>query len=223
MDTVIILGAGHFGIRAAKLLTRAHGPPVWIVDKDQDSLLKTEGLPLKTILSDGISFLSNYFHWLSPANTIVPAIPVHVAFEWLKVQLQPDFLTRLIQVPGKLKSFLPHTWLGADGSLLTSYADFRCPDDCPEPANYCAKTKKARPAPLYRLLGQQDIPGYELHVIRSRQLSPGVGGYRVEDLSQLLFRVKKHGVGRWIVATACRCHGIMTCLEIAKRRTAGEA
>jgi len=53
-----------------------------------------------------------------------------------------------------------------------------------------------------------------VHVIRSRQLAPGLGGYRVRDLKELLGKVSEAGKGKWLVATACNCHGIVTAMQV---------
>ncbi|MBN2126224.1 MAG: hypothetical protein JW821_18130 [Deltaproteobacteria bacterium] len=117
-------------------------------------------------------------------------------------------------MPETIRPHLPHTWKGGEGSLLVSYADFLCPDDCPEPADFCTVTGLKRDVPLYRRLENLEVPEYHIHVVRSRQLAPGLGGYRVEDLARLLARVKDGGKRKWLVGTACRCHGTLSAMEI---------
>ena len=102
---------------------------------------------------------------------------------------------------------------------MVSYADFRCPDDCPEPSDHCTVTGKKRGKPLYKLLGDIALPGFRVHVIRSRQLAPGIGGYSIGDLEGLRERVEGGGNSKWLVGTACKCHGIISAVEVAKTRT----
>ncbi len=213
-EAVLIIGAGHFGKRAARILNQKSDTPILIVDKDEQSLIEIEDPSIEKILCDGINFLVQNFPFLSPSNTIIPAVPIHLAFAWLKTYLYNDFRVKQIEVPGELKPFLPHTWPGSEGSLLISYADFRCPDDCPEPALYCIITGESREIPLYKLLGHTEQLNYRIHIIRSRQLAPGLGGYKANDLKMLLTRIEKEGAGRWLVGTACRCHGTITAMEI---------
>jgi 6-phosphogluconate dehydrogenase (decarboxylating) len=73
-----------------------------------------------------------------------------------------------------------------------------------------------RGTPLYRLLTETEPRGFRVHVIRSRQLAPGLGAYRVRDLKELLGKVSEAGKGKWLVATACKCHGIVTALQVAR-------
>lgn len=215
-DAIFIIGAGHFGKRAVSILNQKSDSPISVLDKDENRLLELKGLTVKKILSDGIDFLVENFHILSSSNIIIPAIPVHLASEWLKKYLDNDFGVNQIQVPEGIKTSLPHTWPGIEGSLLVSYADFQCPDDCPEPADYCTITKEKRKTPLYDLLGQLKLPEFKVHIIRSRQLAPGLGGFRVDDLKKLVVRVRDEGIGRWLMGTACKCHGTVTALEITE-------
>jgi hypothetical protein len=93
-----------------------------------------------------------------------------------------------------------------------SYADFICPDDCPEP-DVCTITGKRREKPLYELLRSLDV-GFRVHIIRSHQLAPGLGGYTVADLKRAAETLAGHRNGKWLVGTACKCHGILTAFEI---------
>ena len=216
-DAIFIIGAGHFGKRAVSILTQKSDSPISVLDRDEHRLLEIKEPKLKKIHGDGINFLVENFHLLSPSNIIIPAIPVHVASEWLKKHLDGSLELMQIQVPEEIKTFLPHTWLGSEGSLLVSYADFQCPDDCPEPADYCTVTRKKRETPLYDLLSQLKPPKFRVHIITSRQLAPGLGGFRVDDLKRLAERVRKEGVEKWLVGTACKCHGTVTALEIHQK------
>ena len=211
-DAILIIGAGHFGGRAARLLSNESKAPLFIVDVDQKSLSQLEGLPLKRIAYDGILFLVKYYHALNPSNTIVPAVPLHLAYEWVKGYLESSHVINMIQVPDDIKPLLHHTWEGSEGSLLVSYADFECPDDCPEP-EYCTVTGERRDNPLHDLLGHVRLPGFKTHVIRSHQLAPGLGGYKLRDLTGLAERLSEAETGKWLLGTSCRCHGIVTAVE----------
>lgn len=212
---IIIIGAGHFGQRAAALLNSAPGTSLWIVDRDAKKLKTMGNIGAKRIAEDGVRFLAKHFSHLAPSTFIIPAVPVHLAFEWLRTYKNQQGAIEQIPVPKGFALRLPHTCDGTEGSLLASYADFRCPEDCPEPADRCTVTGKKRGTPLYRLLAEVEIRGFGVHVIRSRQLAPGVGGYRVTDLKELLGKVSEGRKRKWLVATACKCHGVVTGLQLA--------
>ena len=212
-DAIFIIGAGHFGNRAARILSQESNAPLFVVDVDENILSQVKGLPAKTIVYDGILFLVENYPVLNPLNTIVPAVPVHLAFEWLKCHLDRKFVIKKISVPGEIKPLLPHTWLGSEESLLVSYADFVCPDDCPEP-EFCTVTGERRELPLHDLLSHLDLLDFHVHIIRSHQLAPGLGGYKVGDLKTAAEKIIRDEAGKWLLGTACKCHGILTALEI---------
>jgi len=212
-DTVFIIGAGHFGARAARIVCQQSNSPVFVVDPDEIGLANLKDLRVKKILGDGIQFLIKNFHYLKQVNTIVPALPIHLAYEWLKGFLPGDMKIKKLHVP-ETNPPLPHAWPASDGSTLVSYADFLCPDDCPEPV-HCTITGEKREQPLYALLRNLHLPPFNLHIIRSHQLAPGLGGYKVEDLEETAKIVLGNKPGRWILGTACKCHGILTAFEIS--------
>ena len=213
---IIVIGAGQFGQRAAAILKSAPHSSLWIVDRDVTKLKKIGKIGAKRIAEDGVHFLAKHFSHLAPSTFIIPAVPVHLAFEWLRTYINEKGTVMQLPVPKSFALRLPHVSDGSEGSLLVSYADFRCPEDCPEPANRCTVTGKRRETPLYRLLAEGEPRGFRVHVIRSRQLAPGVGGYRVRDLKELLGKVSEGKKGKWLVATACKCHGIVTALQVAR-------
>jgi len=212
-DLVLIIGAGHFGKRAACILRDKSDSPILIIDKEKKSLEKIETLPTEKVVSDGVRFLAKNIDKLNPSSFIIPAIPLHLAAEWLKAYLEArGWKITLNEPPEEILSHLPHVWEGIGGTLLISYADFLCPDDCPEPLDHCPTTGETRPEPLHDLLSHLDVPKHQIYIVRSRQLAPGLGGYRAEDLRDLLKKVKQKE-GKWLVGTACKCHGALTALE----------
>ena len=211
-DTVFIIGAGHFGARAARIICRQSESPVVVVDPDEKSLSNLKDLRARKILGDGIQFLIRNFQYLKHVNTIVPALPVHLAYEWLTLFPEEGIRMRKIAVP-QIKPRVPHSWPASDGSTLVSYADFLCPDDCPEPSS-CTVTGERREQPLYALLSGLNLPPFNIHIIRSRQLAPGLGGYKVEDLKNAAEKVLENKNRMWILGTACKCHGILTAFEM---------
>jgi len=74
-------------------------------------------------------------------------------------------------------------------------------------------TGKPRKRNMFELLGEIHFPPWESLVIRSHQLGPGIGGYRVRELYELADRIEK-ARGPILLGTACRCHGIVTGLQL---------
>ncbi|MFC1825680.1 NAD-binding protein [Thermodesulfobacteriota bacterium] len=214
-NAVLIIGAGCFGKRAARILVNESDIPILIVDRDEKRLEGIEVHRAERILGEGIDFLVKNIPLLRSSVTIIPAIPHHVAFEWLKGSISKGYNIRQIAVPKEIESLFTHAWPGSDGSLLVSYADFICPEDCPEPPAYCTVTGQEREIPMFEKLRTLETTDFRRHILRSRQLAPGLGGYVVGELTELLNNLEKQETGKWLVGTACRCHGIVTAMELS--------
>jgi len=203
----LIIGCGHFGSRAAKkLFQKDPNSKIIVVDKSRKALQKVSRLPIQTVVCDGIFYLSQFLSEGRKVDYIIPALPHHLAFEFILSQLKP--------LGGKRRkipplSGLPNPMIGKTGDLYTSFANFLCSEDCPEPAQYCTITKKKRPKPLYKILNELE-GAFESRVIRSQQLGPGIGGFRPNVLLGLLedIKGKKDQVSLILISTASRCHGV---------------
>jgi len=182
-----------------------------LIDAQKEQLEKGRG-PNRTLhLGDGVAYMLEHLEPDQGPDWIIPALPVHLAAEWALGLLGPNKLRR-IPFSSDIDPLLPNPFRGANGNIYVSHADFRCPDDCPEPANLCTVTQKPRQRNMFDLLGEIRLPHIEALVIRSHQLGPGVGGYRPSALFELLSRVE-NARGRLFIGTACRCHGVLTSFE----------
>jgi hypothetical protein len=216
MESFWILGAGHFGSLAAKrILQRKRRCNLLVVDHHEDALDDLRDEPLKIIKQDAVDFLLS--HTGAGNEWIIPAIPEHVAFSWLCQQLTREGTVKPLVAPSVLDQQIPNSTRGKGGVLYTSFATFRCPDDCDEPDDKCTVTGEVREAHLSDVVQTIEVEGYQTFVVRSHQLAPGVGGYRLSVLWRLLeeARSAKKDI---LVATACRCHGVMNALRFNRRR-----
>jgi hypothetical protein len=211
--TYLIIGCGRFGSRAAEILFQKDSQSkIIVVDKSKKALQKISRLPVETAVRDGVSHLEQFFSKAHKIDYIIPAVPFHLAFEFILSQLK-SFGAKRSKVP--VLTGLPNPMIGKIGDLYTSLADFLCSEDCPEPAQYCTITKKRRSKPLYQILNNLEGP-FEPKVVRSLQLAPGVGGFRPKALLDLLEDIeKKKNSGKSIlVSTASRCHGVTSSLSL---------
>ncbi len=217
--TFLIIGAGRFGSRAVNvLLKNDSNAPITLVDSNPDRLRPWEGR-IDTILADGIDFLLRRLkNTEAPAmpEWIVPAIPVHIAYEWIRhtLGIRLDLLS--VPVPETLDSFLPNPIRGSKGELYVSHAATLCPEDCPAPSDWCTSTGKPRGIDVFKMLQQVTLAGHRSVVVRSLQLAPGVGGYQ----ARALFDARREiglDKGRVLISTACRCHGVVHALRITEK------
>jgi hypothetical protein len=163
---------------------------------------------------DGVAFLLKH-HLVDTEGAspwIVPALPRHLAYEWMAARLKEGGLLTAVAVPETVVSQLPNPFKGAEGQVYMSNADFICPEDCSEPKTNCTVTGQPRPYRLYEYLAGIQLEGYRSLVVRSFQLAPGVGGYRGKQLTDLLKTVRSHP-GKYLLSTASKCHGVMHAFE----------
>jgi len=216
MESFWILGAGHFGSLAAKrILQGERDCNLVLVDWHAKQLDKLKDKPLKVRKQEAIEFLSTCHG--KGHEWIVPAIPEHVAFSWLCRQLRKDGTVTPLAVPSFFDEQIPNPVRTEEGVLYTSFATFRCPDDCEEPAEMCSVTREGRKANLFELISKIEVPGYQTLVVRSHQLAPGVGGYQLSTLWRLL-EAARSSDKNILVATACRCHGVINGLRFNRSR-----
>jgi hypothetical protein len=215
MESFWILGAGRFGTLAVqRILERKKVPRLVVVDRDIHVLEKLREKPIETVEQDAIDFLVHYP--VLGSEWIVPAIPVHVAFAWLCRQLAREGVVTQRAVPSILEQVVPNSLRAKTGALYASFATFRCPDDCDEPNEKCTVTGEVREANMFDVIRNIEVEGYVTQVVRSHQLAPGVGGYRLSVLWQL-FEEARSTEKNILVATACRCHGVMNALRFNRR------
>lgn len=212
--TYLIIGCGRFGSRAAeKLLQKTPRPKIIVVDRSKKAVKKVSQLPVEFEACEGTLYLKRFLSKGRKADYIIPSVPFHLAFQLILSQSKV-WGGKRIEVPPL--SGLPNPIIGKTGDLYTSLACFLCPQDCPEPSQYCTITKQRRPKPLYQIL--EDTKGhFESSVIRSRQLAPGVGGYSPEGLLSLFENIKKRMEPRRtiLISTSCRCHGVTSALSFS--------
>ncbi|MDD5642661.1 MAG: hypothetical protein PHX53_13490 [Syntrophales bacterium] len=218
MARYLILGSGKFGRLALERLSKEDAQAGFlVVDRSPQALQAARGLsaaPVELVEAEAAAYLAASLQDSSPWDWIIPAVPVHVAFSWLRQGPLAGQNWETVAVPPELTTLTPVAVRGRDGELYLSRASHLCPDDCSEPQE-CPITGESRETPLYAELAALDLPGYIIEVIKSRQLAPGVGGYppgRLLALARDLVRLE----GKILVATACRCHGVVHGLE---RRT----
>lgn len=210
MASYLILGAGKFGRLALERLARQDGAATFlVVERQPAALAAVQALAIpgvKGIVSEAGAFLAAHLGEDSPWDWLIPMVPVHVAAAWLLAGPLKGWETAA--VPPELEQLAPFCWRGIQGELYLSRAAHLCPDDCPEPESVCPVSGESREEPLYAALAQVALPGWTIRVIPSRQLAPGVGGYPPRQLLAL-GRDLAGRTGRFLVATACRCHGVV--------------
>ncbi|MFO7962394.1 MAG: NAD-binding protein [Desulfobacterales bacterium] len=214
---VWIIGGGKFGRRAADAFHRKNaGPSITVFETNPEKIRTLENRGIRAVCTDGIAFLAAKMTKDYRPDWIIPAVPVHVAFQWIRCKLSEVYDIVPVAVPEIIRSRLPNPIDGNPGELYVSIADFICPDNCPAPENVCTITRKPRPFDVYSRIEMLKTPELTPVVIQSRQLGPGVGGYTPGALFDALESVGRLDTGI-LLATACRCHGVIQAFKTKKR------
>ena len=210
-----VIGAGHFGqIAVRRIVRRIPGAEIKIVDR----CLPGSGLDSAIqVQADGVAWLKEMLTIDAPVDMIVPAIPVHVAAGWIRLVLSDRYDAQPLAISAEWLAQLPHAMAGSPGQAYVSHADFICPDNCPEPSDRCTHTGKPRPMDLFRLLAELKLDDVLPIVLRSHQLLPGVGGFLPADLFSALNLAVQNHRRPLMIATACRCHGVVDFMRLIKR------
>lgn len=216
MKRIWVVGGGFFGQRAVQTLARKWpNADIVLIDPDDRAGTICRQFPCRFICCDGVSFLLENLPGVEEPDWIVPAAPVHLAYEWIRGRLAADFTVEDLPVPAETQAELPNVMPGKEGQVYTSVADFICPPDCPAPPKRCTYTGKPRPMDICRVVQRLTTPGYLSVVVQSRQLAPGVGGYRPERLLDAFERIASMNTPV-LLTTACTCHGVMNAFYMGK-------
>ncbi|MDF1591372.1 MAG: potassium transporter [Desulfobacterales bacterium] len=204
-----ILGAGRLGRRAAESLRQKYPRAgIVLINSSGKACAQMDSSAFTVICREGVDYLfENLKEGRSP-DFIVPMIPVHVTYEWMRLKLKKTHRIRPVAVPPEVFEKLPNPIRGADGQAYMTNATFICPWNCPEPDDICTHTGKPRPQILHRFLENIAHPEFRSMVVKSLQLAPGIGGYSPAVLFQALKTVASEN-DSVLLSTACRCHGVM--------------
>jgi len=207
--TIWIIGGGKFGLLSARALRR-HWPvaELIVVEIDPQACQNLKDEAFQVVAGDAVDFLCEQLNGPDHPDWIVPVVPVHLAYQWIKRRLADHLSIRPLAVPEAVDALVVSAYRSGDETLVVSNADFACPDHCPEPAAVCSYTKKPRPCIMHATLSALELPGWTPVVVRSHQLLPGVGGYRPAALFAALAAVEK-AAGPVLLASACCCHGVI--------------
>lgn len=201
----VILGFGKFGRLALDRLLEVDAyARVVVVDRDERAMAREFPRSVEPILSDAIGFLTEG-HRLDPEDLILPLVPFNVAAAYVLAR-RPG--AARVPIPASVEDLVPNPFRIGRSDLCCSRADFICPDDCPE-GDVCTVTGLPR-EPLHEALEALKVSGFTTLVLRSLQVLPGVGGYPPGHLQRLLRHVSD---GTYLIATACKCHGILTAVH----------
>jgi hypothetical protein len=214
----IIVGGGKYGCIAVEYLRKNRRGFV-LVDKDPNCLAarRFRFNPSAQIGTDGEHFLEGDIaqvleltERLKP-EYVFPTAPIHIAAELAKSKFE---LAPWDEVIGCILANLPPSVVlqAGSGNLIVSYnRDKNCLERCEAP-EVCPTTRKRKPCTMDKLMKFAYPEGI---ILISHQLASGMGALKGSELLEFFTQAEKKE--KFVVATACDCHGFFTALKKAPR------
>jgi len=209
----LVIGCGRFGSRAVRrILDRNQRAIIEVVDLNPSALEAVKSRNVVRVCANGVDYFAERMSVGESPRWIIPAIPIHVVYHWVMRTLEKKYTADRLIVPEAIR--FPGEVRLTGWEVYSSLADFLCPEDCPGPrGGRCHRSGQHREQTLYRILENIRFGEFVSRVVRSRQLSPGVGGIRCSDLHGLPEEVAS--VRRPVLlSTASPCHGITAALRV---------
>jgi hypothetical protein len=210
----IIVGGGKYGCAAVEYLRKKRKGFV-LVDKNTNCLA-VKKYKLKTafdidaegefFIQGEIAAVSQLIARLEP-EYVFPTAPIHIAAELAQSKFKLAPWDEAINYT--LANLPPSVILRAgSGSLIVSYnRDKECIEKCEAP-EVCPSTRKRKPCTMDKLMKFACPEGF---ILISHQLAPGIGALKGSELSEFFDWAEKKD--KFVVATACDCHGFFTALK----------
>ena len=216
----IIVGGGKYGCVAVECL-RKNARGFVVVDKDPNCLAtkRFRLKPAAQIGEEGEYFLEGDIPQVSELITrlkpeyVFPTAPVHVAAELVKSKFA---LAPWNEVIDCILANLPSSVVlqAGKGNLIVSYnRDKECLERCDAP-KVCPVSGKRKPCTMDKLMRFAYPEGL---LLISYHLAPGSGALKGSELLELFAQAEKKD--KFVVATACGCHGYFTALKKKLHKT----
>lgn len=209
MKDIWIMGAGRYGKKAVSAMKKIYPESaITVVDHCRKACEAISEPGLTTVCMDGAIFLNEHLTGADAPDWIIPVIPVHLAYAWIRLRLLPDISILPVEIPESVRRSLPNVFPGKPGEIFVSNASFVCPENCSEPWDLCTHTRLPRKQSLYQVIAEISCKGFLSLVLRSEQLAPGIGGIRPDALFKAVETVQEFPEFI-LLSTACRCHGVV--------------
>jgi hypothetical protein len=214
----IIVGGGKYGCIAVEYL-RKNRRGFMLVDKDPNCLATKRfrlnhsaqiGAEGEYFLEGDIAQVLELIERFKP-EYVFPTAPVHIAAELAKSKFELAPWDEVIDCI--LANLPPSVVLQAgSGNLIVSYnRDKECLEKCEAP-EVCPITGKRKPCTMDKLMKFAYPEGI---ILISYQLAPGMGALKGREILEFFAQAEKKD--KFVVATACGCHGFFTALKKERR------
>lgn len=217
----LIIGGGKYGCHAIEYLRQKKKDFV-VVDTDR-TCLAVKRFRLKTFenicskgeyfINGGLPIVLALIDKLKP-EYVFPTAPIHIAADMVKIKFD---LVPWSEAVTTILPKLPEVIVlqKGNGNLVVSFnRGHDCVEKCTMP-EVCPSSQIKKPCTMIKLMR---FASPEAFILISYSMAPGMGALKGNELLGLFNWAKTKE--KFIVATACDCHGVFTALQ--KRNTAEE-
>jgi hypothetical protein len=210
----LIIGGGKYGCYAIEYL-RQKKKDFIVVDTDPNCLA-IKRFKLKTfdnIGSKGEGFINGglpkvlaLISDLKP-EYVFPTAPVHIAADLVKIKFD---LVPWSEATTTILPKLPEVVVlqAGRGKIVVSFnRDHDCVEKCPMP-EICPSSQIKKPCTMTKLMR---FASPEAFILISYSMAPGMGALKGSELLELFKWAKTKE--KFIVATACDCHGVFSAFQ----------
>ena len=210
----IIAGGGKYGCCAVEFL-RKKGKSFVVVDVNPDCLaVKKFGLKSTShadsegehFVQGGLKTVLDLVERLKP-EFVFPTAPVHIAADLAKIKFDLFPWTEGINpvLPNLPQSVVLQA---GKGNLIVSFnRDSHCVEKCSMP-RLCPSSGITKPCTMIELVR---FASPEAFVLISHSMAPGMGALKCSELLEFFEWAKTKK--KFMVATACDCHGVLTAFQ----------
>ncbi len=209
----LVIGGGKYGCKAVEYLRESNRDFVVVDVNPNCEVVKVFNLKKSDkIKSKGKYFIQGDLSKVLEVLEIVkpefvfPTAPIHIAAELARIKFN---LKPWSEEVDRILTGLPMRVVVScgTGTITVSYnRDSICLENCSSP-DVCPVTKLKKPCPMYELIRFAYPNAF---VLISQQLKPGLGAILGGDLIEFLKWAEDKD--RFVVATSCKCHGVITAL-----------
>ena len=243
--SIIIVGGGCYGSYYVRQLLRARTAGALsfdrlvVVDRNDDCPVATtweRESDVRVVRSEWGAFFDEYLGAASAASqpsadAIVPSpLMPHLMFDWLLRRARERWPTRPVERrPLRRPPNVPWQSALPSGTHVVSFAEWRCPVNCIEPAK-CPAIRAPRswsmPVAMRAYVDGQQAEPRPLAVpviIHCEHRAYGVGMFDTQDVlngDTLVARAAAHRPADVLVGTVSHCHGALDVLHVGRGHAA---